>query len=100
MSEGGLGRRAGFGIKLCLQRLEKQKEAESSTEVVTSSQRRKQAKRGAAEEDAASGSVAKEVAGPQWPNKMDELVTEELLFAYHIGERHIRYYTWPREQLH
>ena len=72
MNEGGLGRRAGMGVKLCLQRM-----TDPSGGVNTS---KKDVAR------AANSETEVGVQGPRKGNDIDALVTQEILFAYGISE--------------
>ncbi|CAD6581665.1 MAG: hypothetical protein CYPHOPRED_001675 [Cyphobasidiales sp. Tagirdzhanova-0007] len=71
MNEGGLGRRAGMGVKLCLQRM-----TDPSGGVNTS---KKDVAR------AANSETEVGVQGPRKGNDIDALVTQEILFAYGIS---------------
>ena len=68
MDERGLGRRAGFGIKMCLRRLD-------ATASISSEKSKAVAK-------AASGAPS----APKRARDIDALVTQELLKAYAKGE--------------
>ena len=84
MKEGGLGRRAGLGIKLCLQRMGGpivvgNRSTSGSAATSTSTSKNQLVRSSDADSE-------KEVDSPRRAKEIDALVTEELLFAYTLSE--------------
>jgi len=76
MVDGGLGRRAGFGIKLCLKRLGSLEDSPASASGTGKGRAR----------DTNTNGGGDAVALPKRAKEMDALVTGELLKAYGKGE--------------
>lgn len=79
MTEGGIGRRAGLGAKMCLRRLH----ALSSTS--TTGEKEKKGK--ARELMAPTNGQIDTVTPPKKAHDIDALITQELLTIYSRGER-------------
>lgn len=84
MSEGGLGRRAGYGIKLCLRRLGSLEPEHK--QVVEITDKRKSKKQLALGASADSAEVTQAAVPPKKAKDVDALVAEEILKAYSQGE--------------
>jgi hypothetical protein len=89
MFAGGLGRRAGFGAKLCLKRMKSlSSESKNTVSTATSSTEKSNSKKG--KEVALANSKALDALSgtkpPKMAKDMDALITQELMVAYARGE--------------
>jgi len=88
MVDGGLGRRAGFGAKLALKRMNALNAAESSSNATVTAPTATNGRSKKGKEVAMSGTsnVESDVSPPKRAKDIDALITQELLVAYSRGE--------------